>query len=177
MGSDTEMKNTCCAADTTTCGGAASPVCAADKYYPGTDSWKIMPAGKCCTAKETCAVAVCAAGYKKKANVDSLSCASDRASCASDKCCEKDNTKCGGLTGISCAFGSYDERTTWTAKTTKAAQDAWNNKPATEATKNTACCTAKAACAKPAVGTTTPAADVVVQMIPVTTTPVAVRLV
>lgn len=80
---------------------------------------------------------------------------------------------CGGLTGISCPTGFYNENegtSAWThiedATKRKAAMDAWANKNATEATKNTNCCTAKATCAL-IVGTTTPAA------VAATTTPAA----
>merc|ERR1711957_802751 len=110
--------------------------------------WKNVPlASGCCTAKATCAVAKCPSGYKKKVKVDGLSCASNAASCAvGNTCCEKNTASCGGLTGVACAYGSYDVSTTWSATTKQVAKDAWNNKAATDATKNTACCTEKAQC-------------------------------
>lgn len=64
---------------------------------------------------------------------------------------------------MSCAYGTYDERLYWVTtgakakQTPQATRDAWNNKPATDATKNTACCTAKAVCTG-TLATTTPAA-------------------
>merc|ERR1719253_522692 len=134
--------NSCCEVNTATCAGGTAPVCSAGTYYPSTsDSWKYKATNSnqntaCCTGVATCAQAKCGAGYKKKANVDTLSCTGDADTCG-PKCCEVDKTKCGGLTGITCTYGTYDERMYWTADTKQATKDAWNNKAATEATKNT----------------------------------------
>merc|ERR1712139_552410 len=106
----------------------------------------------------------CGAGYKMKAGVEKLACPSDAASCASAtaNCCEADTAKCGGYKGtLTCAVGFYDESAAadFDLAKNKAAKDAWMNKPATAATKNTACCTAKASCGAAVAGaTTTPAA-------------------
>lgn len=148
--------------------------CNAGTFYPETiEYWKNKAATvgtkkvNCCKAVATCKVAACPAGMKKKVTVgiDTVTCPSDGASCNSvaGPCCELDPLKCGGLTGISCAYGFYDESALWIKagklKTAKSITDAWNNKPATQANKNTNCCTAKTVCAKP-VGTTTPAPTV-----------------
>lgn len=124
----------------------------------------------CCAPTATCAAAKCPAGYKMKANVATLSCHGDHLACT-PICCELDKTTCGGLvatTGITCPYGFYDESALWVLSgdgmTAQATMDSWNKLPATEATKNTACCTAAAEC-KVEVGTTTPAPGVV------TTTP------
>merc|ERR1712216_178385 len=119
----------------------------------------MVTAGGCCTTLATCAVAVCPAGSKKKTadGVDKLSCTSDAASCntVGGACCESDTATCGGLTSITCAYGFYAENDFFVysgdKKTPKAVVDAWLSKPATEATKNTACCTAKATCSGSAV--------------------------
>lgn len=158
----------------TTCGGAKGSVsCMANMYQPKTDTWfnKVITKGQqndqCCAPKATCAVAKCPAGYKKKLNVDALSCPSDRDSCATGTtCCELDTTTCGGLeASISCPYGFYNEATFFTAKTSQATKDAWKSRAATQATRNTACCTARQACENgltttpaPAAITTTPAA-------------------
>merc|ERR1712139_293516 len=92
------------------------------------------------------------------------------AACASE-CCEADSKTCGGLTGISCKYGFFDERELWTAKTSKAAKDAWNGKAANETNKNTNCCSAREPCRIPT-GTTTPKAAAAV----VTPTPAAPAL-
>lgn len=158
--------STCCTADASVCAGA-TPACAASQYYPSKrPEWQARKqTNGCCTAKATCAVAKCKSGYKLKANVEMLSCTGDKDSCAEGSiCCQLDVTKCGGLAGITCPYGTYDESTRWTSDTTQATKDAWNNKAATAATKNTDCCTAEAACSTDV--TTTPAAVV-------TTTPVA----
>merc|ERR1711907_568931 len=112
----------------------------------------------CCTTKATCAIAVCSAGFKKKANVDNLSCSGGRDSCSDTAmggtCCEKDTSTCGGVVGITCPYGFYDERTLWNSKTPEEVKDAWNGRATTEKTKNADCCTPKAACFNE--GTTTP---------------------
>merc|ERR1712072_1143875 len=104
-------------------------------------------AADCCLTKATCKMGVCGAGTKKKAGVDDLSCAKDAASCADttkSPCCEADLATCGGNKGtITCATGFYDESSTWITTgdkdkwPPKAVMDAWKNKPATAATKNT----------------------------------------
>merc|ERR1712139_367855 len=121
----------------------------------------------------TCALAKCPAGYKIKTTAAKTLCTGHADTCTATLCCEKNVLTCGGLTGISCPTGFYNENegtSAWThiedATKKKAAMDAWANKNATEATKNVACCTKKAACIH-VVGTTTPAAGAV------TTTPAA----
>lgn len=169
----------CCEPDTTTCGGNTVSCANANQYNPGaaapagvnSDSWKNRKISgdvnvNCCTTQATCKDAVCKAGYKKKANVDKNFCPTNRDSCAeaSGGCCEKDNTKCGGVTQvIQCAYGFYDESTTWifnnkdpSKNTPKATMDAWKNKNTTEGTRNTECCTPKAICEYEAPATTTP---------------------
>jgi len=146
---------TCCSKDALLCGGgAAAPTCQASQYYPGTDGWKnrMVTAG-CCTAKATCAQAACPSGYKMRKNVETLSCSGDHTTCKS-RCCELDNTKCGGQVNIQCPYGSYDESSTWTSNTKQAVKDAWNNKPATAATRHSDCCTPQAACQAEGVSTT-----------------------
>jgi len=182
----------CCSLDTTKCGGTATHTCPNNKYYPGDKAaagtgydadWLGVSATQgCCTAKATCANAKCPAGWKKKANVDQLSCSTGHASCIAEqangeaKCCEKDVTTCGGLKGITCAYGTFDESATWTADTTQAVKDAWNSKAATEATKNTACCTAQAACQWEGASTTPAAAAATTTPAAVVTTTPAARL-
>jgi len=119
----------------------------------------------CCTTKAKCKAATCNPGYKMKATVAELDCESDALSCArGTTCCEKDVLKCGGLDSIVCVAGTYNEcasvpksssYTTSTMsedekKAAKAAAlvaySACLNKAATDATKATACCTAKGKC-------------------------------
>jgi len=161
----------CCEADTgastKTC-STNSIACPANQYYPGAapfndNSWKNKYAiqstltASCCTAKATCADVTCPAGSKMKAHVAQLSCPGDKDSCAtSGPCCEPDTATCGGQVGILCGYGTFNEATTWTAKTTKTVKDAWKSKPATVASKNTACCTGQSTCGTGV--TTTPAA-------------------
>lgn len=141
---------------------------------PGVDQDNV-----CCVPTATCAAATCKAGYKKKANVETLSCHGNRDKCVdvssgTSICCEADKTTCGGLkasSGISCGYGTYDESELWTLtgdkKTSQATMDAWNSKPAT---KSADCCTAAASCTKE-ISSTTPAVSPA--PLPVTTTPVA----
>jgi len=169
----------CCIKDDSKCGGLDGIDCPADKYFP--DSLKGAPATNanklttCCVVKAPCAAGTCPSGWKPKPDAAALPCPRNAASCRKETCCERDTTKCGGLLAIACAAGFYDESNggAWPAGTKQATRDAWNNKPAIEATKNTACCTAKAACTVEARGaaavTTTPAR---VAATTVTTTPV-----
>jgi len=134
---------------------AKDPAAAADSTYKAT----------CCSGVATCAAATCKAGEKKKAGVEKLACTGNAKSCTD--CCELDAQKCGGQTGISCPYGTYDESTMWTKDTKDAVKDAWKNKAGNSTTKNTACCTERNACTA---WTTTPAPGVV------TTTPAAPAL-
>merc|ERR1712046_89680 len=72
-------------------------------------------AATCCVAKAKCSQGTCQAGWKAKAGVPATqTCTSNVASCASDtNCCEKDLNKCGGQTGIACAYGFIDESKFW----------------------------------------------------------------
>lgn len=175
----------CCVYDDSmkTCGTIGGIVCPSGTYQPTGSSWTSVITkaatknSQCCTAKATCAVADCGAGKKKKKNVDTLMCSGDHTTCTTGSlCCEADKNTCGGLTGIVCPYGFFDESSTWILfgdkKTPQATMDAWKKKNASEATKNTACCTPRAPCKyeAPAAATTTPAAVVV------TTTPSAPAL-
>jgi len=168
----------CCIPDPDTC-AAQSLSCVGNSYADSAlDHMQATNANKdqnCCSPKATCKVATCPAGQKKKANSDKVVCTTDAASCAAT-CCEDDATTCGGLgatTGITCAAGFYDESKIFkSSKYTKAQQNAWKSKAATEKTKNTVCCTKKAECSAfstALAATTTPAAAAAVA----TTTPAA----
>jgi len=64
----------------------------------------------CCEDDATCKDVTCKAGTKKKSSVtDATKCTGAAMKCY-DTCCEKDVTKCGGLTGISCATGTYKDQ-------------------------------------------------------------------
>jgi len=178
---DADETKACCVEDSTkpTCGVQKKAIsCLGGTYNPSSyDDVLVSDLTKvntfCCVPAATCAHAQCPSGYKMKANVATLSCHGDHLACVTNgMCCEVDKTTCGGLalsTGISCPYGSYDESGTWVfsgdSKTSQVTMDAWNKLPATEATKNTACCTQAAQCKFEPLGTTTPAAAAV------TTTP------
>jgi hypothetical protein len=149
-GPSTCSTETCCEADVTKCGGlgtitcVASKVRAASKVFGNKAAKEATKLDDCCVAKATCAAAgyTCPAGYKRNKDTTSV-CEGqtvyhlDVTKCAvGSTCCEKDVLKCGGLSNPTCASDtSYYEATT-----------AWKNTPATDATKNTACCMAKAKC-------------------------------
>lgn len=176
---DCSRKTTpCCEANPLTCGGAKAgkvlKCSVGTKTESGSgSSWDaitVAAAGDqakyesaCCKTKPTCAQATCAAGTKMKKEVAKTSCTSDLASCQDD-CCESDDQKCGGVTGIACPYGFFNEADTWNSKTPAATKDEWKNKAGNETNKNTNCCTARMECFY---GTTTPVPVVV------TTTPAA----
>lgn len=65
----------------------------------------------CCTAKATCAVAVCGAGKKQKASASATECnGKDAASCPSITCCENDPLKC-LASSVDCGNGKYKDST------------------------------------------------------------------
>jgi len=155
----------CCVKDDTKCGGLMLQMadCTGSTYYPTTttDTWKNKVAtgadaaakkASCCETKAKCSAATCPGGYKKitTAGTDALDCTSDAASCAptyaetvtlsASTCCEKDVTKCGGLS-VTCATGKYNHG----SGTTKT--NAWKIVTAAEGTKLTDCCTTIAKCA------------------------------
>jgi len=108
-----------------------------------------------------------APGYKMKKDVAKTSCTGDHTSCLppATECCEKNVQTCGGLSGITCGYGTFDASSTFTDKTPQKVADAWKNTLANETNKNTNCCSPAAACSSQ-IGTTTPAPAV-------TTTPAA----
>lgn len=177
--------STCCKLDVTKCGGLGATGCTATQYTfnPTNSAASIAWAGKtsaaatkatdCCTTKAKCAAGTCPAGYKMKASVTTTDCTSDAASCGvGTTCCEKDVLKCGGLASIVCAAGTYNacagSCSGCSVAATKTAWDACLNKAATEATKNTACCTAKGKCSafKAAVSASALVSKTAAQMLP-----------
>lgn len=172
----------CCVKDDSSCAGVTAVTCTNSMYFDTKSSGNAKASAEnCCTAKATCASAKCPAGYMMKAKVEKTTCSTDAASCTKDQaaidvCCQKNPNTCGGLSNIACPTGFFNENSgvdSWKhikdATKRQAAKDAWANKNATDATKNTACCTPKAACVH-YVGTSTPAAT------PATTTPAAPAL-
>jgi len=135
------------------CGGLTSITCASGKYKGYSTAWKNTAATdanknvSCCADKATCSSATVSSGYKMKDNVASTLCSSDAASCATSTCIELDVLKCGGLASIGCASLFYNEKLLWVASTTQATKDTWNNRAATNANKNTNCCTLAGTCA------------------------------
>merc|ERR1719498_582291 len=131
--------------------------CTGTKYLPmsfstvsDSDAWKntaataATKAADCCRTKAKCGTPTCPAGYKAKASVSTTDCTGDAASCSvGTTCCEPDVTKCGGLS-LTCASTKYKHGTDAAGSTTKVT--AWMGTAATEATKDTACCTTKATC-------------------------------
>lgn len=179
--------STCCKKDVKKCGGlmtaSTQSSCASTHYYYASSTDEMAAKNKasaeatkttdCCTTKAKCKAATCGAGMKMKASVAEVDCASDAASCASGTtCCEKDVTKCGGLDSIVCAAGTYNEcggSLSSSANTaTKTAWEACLNKAATDATKATACCTAKGKCSdfKTAVSASALVSKTAAQMLP-----------
>lgn len=176
-------KTTCCTADPANqvCSTfATSVVCASDRYYDArlkdTPATATTAPQKCCSAKASCAVARCPAGYQNKVSAAKTLCSGGAELCAQGTCCELNPNTCGGMSGIVCPKGFFNENLDWShikdATKMKAAQNAWRSKNATDATKNTNCCTEQVACALP-VGTTTPAAGAAAAA---TTTPAAPAL-
>lgn len=88
----------------------------------------------CCSAKATCAVAVCGAGKKRKASASATECNRDAASCPISTCCEDDPTKC-LATSVTCGDGKYKDSTK---------NDVISG---SGADKITNCCTSKKTCA------------------------------
>jgi len=160
---------TCCEADTAKCGGLSSITCAAGKFKGADDAWKNKAATDetkataCCAAQADCTQSgyACPAGWKKIASKTSADkCTGAALTCASGStCCEKDPKKCGGLTGIACPATHFDESTKFTERKISAAdQNTWKNKAATDATKNSACCTKRTTCDLYKAATTTSSA-------------------
>jgi len=143
----------CFEKDVLKCGGLTSITCASGKYKGYSTAWKNTAATdanknvSCCADKATCSSATVSSGYKMKDNVASTLCSSDAASCATSTCIELDVLKCGGLASIGCASLFYNEKLLWVASTTQATKDTWNNRAATNANKNTNCCTLAGTCA------------------------------
>jgi len=162
--------STCCVDDTTLCGtggtagktGKTGITCGADKVR-GVDAVTAAKAAGtavdstsvCCVAKPAVkAVVTCAtsgwdvAAGMKKTTAQTAPCTKNSYNILSycpSLCTEKDVLKCGGLSGIVCAKGSYKPTSDNTAAgTTK--MNAWKNLAAKEATKNTDCCWATTTC-------------------------------
>jgi len=137
----------CCGLDDTKClKYSGSIVCAAGKYKDSstlaTTTTAAGGANKntdCCTAEAACSAGSCSPGYKKKATLTNLYCTSSATTAAAcnANCCELDDTKCLKHAGtIACAAGKFND----------AAALAGTAAGASGANKNTACCTAAAAC-------------------------------
>jgi len=145
--------STCCALDTTKCGGITAVQCDANMYWdtakagttittPVTDATK---KSSCCTSQGTCTgYSSCPAGKKLKGTPGSFYCATS--SCTTtdaDTCCELDTAKCGGITpptstsAYKCDANMYwDSAKAGTTITT----------PVTDATKKSSCCTSQGTC-------------------------------
>jgi len=172
-----DQPNPCCTAKANTCykiatgkGNPADPCPALGKYIAEASYASTYITKKettCCTAQATCADATCPSGYKKNKNSAAAKCGGDAKSCVKaamlNTCCTLNVQTCGGLSGINCKYGYFNEKTMWNGDTAQSVKDAWNNKPANATNKNTNCCTARATCDRTA--TTTPA--------PFTSTPAA----
>jgi hypothetical protein len=137
---------TCCMLDDTKCGGMISGSCDTDKFW---DSAKAaVTAGttaadqktKCCTAKAMCSTITCPAGYKQKSDASTTYCSkSVCANADSATCCERDDTKCGGV-ATPIQMDRCDTDQFWDSAKTDVAFGS------TAADQKTKCCTAKALC-------------------------------
>merc|ERR1711972_1049971 len=132
----------CCMNDVTKCKYIPNRNCGATGHYydaakDATPATAATMNSVCCTARHACyattATSVCLAGYKQKMQYCETS-ATTAASCdtVNTNCCENDLTKCQHIQPT-CATGFYIDPTKYGTS-------------ATQADKNTVCCTAKATC-------------------------------